>query len=81
MQSTFFFSNIAPQVGQGFNRDAWNQLEGYVRRLTKAYVHVHVCSGRKLSIDIRLFLMYTWYCSLHEPYDISYVCLTLVTYV
>ncbi|EGD75001.1 hypothetical protein PTSG_12560 [Salpingoeca rosetta] len=45
MQSTFFFSNIAPQVGQGFNRDAWNQLEGYVRRLTKAYTHVHVCSG------------------------------------
>eukprot|EP01147_Barroeca_monosierra_P007381 gene7381-516_t len=38
-------TNIAPQVGQGFNRDAWNQLEGYVRRLTKAYVHVHVCSG------------------------------------
>ena len=46
MQTTFFFSNVAPQVGKGFNRDAWNQLEAYARRLVKAYQFVHICSGQ-----------------------------------
>lgn len=45
MMSTFYLSNIAPQVGKGFNRDAWNKLEMYSRRLTREYDHVYVCSG------------------------------------
>eukprot|EP00730_Choanoeca_flexa_P019833 TRINITY_DN9700_c0_g1_i2.p1 TRINITY_DN9700_c0_g1~~TRINITY_DN9700_c0_g1_i2.p1 ORF type:complete len:248 (+),score=32.73 TRINITY_DN9700_c0_g1_i2:215-958(+) len=44
MKSTFFFSNISPQVGDGFNRDAWNNLEKYTRRLAKQD-DVYVCSG------------------------------------
>lgn len=42
---TFILSNIAPQVGKGFNRDGWNQLEKYVRGLTKSCAHVFVCTG------------------------------------
>ncbi|ALC42588.1 EndoG [Drosophila busckii] len=42
---TFLLSNMAPQVGQGFNRDAWNSLEMYVRKLTQSYANVYVCTG------------------------------------
>lgn len=36
---------MAPQVGKGFNRDSWNRLEKYVRKLTKVYPNVYVCTG------------------------------------
>lgn len=42
---TFFLSNMAPQVGKGFNRDSWNRLESYVRKLTKTYPNVYCCTG------------------------------------
>ncbi|EDW62112.1 endonuclease G, mitochondrial isoform X1 [Drosophila virilis] len=42
---TFLLSNMAPQVGQGFNRDAWNNLEIHVRKLTNIYRNVYVCTG------------------------------------
>ena len=45
MDQTFVLTNIAPQVGKGFNRDAWNTLEKFVRHLTKTYINVYVCSG------------------------------------
>ncbi|GAB0094883.1 Endonuclease [Sergentomyia squamirostris] len=44
-EDTFFLSNMAPQVGKGFNRDAWNKLEKYVRKLTKKYSNVYCCTG------------------------------------
>lgn len=45
MEETFFLSNMAPQVGAGFNRDSWNRLEKHVRKLTNVYKHVYVCTG------------------------------------
>lgn len=45
VDETFVLSNIAPQVGKGFNRDAWNNLEKYTRGMTKRYDNVYVCSG------------------------------------
>ena len=36
---------MAPQVGHGFNRDYWNKLEKHVRKLTKKYSNVYVCTG------------------------------------
>lgn len=45
VEQTFFLSNISPQVGKGFNRDSWNRLEGHVRKLTKVYANVYVCTG------------------------------------
>ncbi|XP_066293493.1 endonuclease G, mitochondrial-like [Branchiostoma lanceolatum] len=45
MGDTFYLSNISPQVGEGFNRDAWNKLEKYVRGLTKQFNNVYVCTG------------------------------------
>lgn len=45
MEQTFFLSNMAPQVGAGFNRDTWNRLEKHVRKLTNIYQDVYVCTG------------------------------------
>ncbi|CAG0900468.1 unnamed protein product, partial [Darwinula stevensoni] len=42
---TFLLSNMAPQVGKGFNRDSWNRLEKYVRHLARKYKNVYVCTG------------------------------------
>jgi len=42
---TFLFTNMAPQVGKGFNRDKWEHLERYVRKLTKLFRNVYVCTG------------------------------------
>ncbi|XP_017772239.1 PREDICTED: endonuclease G, mitochondrial [Nicrophorus vespilloides] len=42
---TFYLSNMAPQVGVGFNRDSWNRLERYVRKLTNTYPNVYCCTG------------------------------------
>lgn len=44
-EQTFYLTNMAPQVGAGFNRDSWNRLEKHVRRLTKQYSNVYVCTG------------------------------------
>ncbi|KAH9637401.1 hypothetical protein HF086_012014 [Spodoptera exigua] len=33
------------QVGEGFNRHAWNTLEKHVRKLTKVYSNVYCCTG------------------------------------
>jgi endonuclease G, mitochondrial len=45
IEQTFYLSNISPQVGVGFNRDSWNRLERYVRKLTKTFTNVYVCTG------------------------------------
>jgi endonuclease G len=45
VQQTFTLSNISPQVGKGFNRDAWNNLERYVRYRAKAAMNTWVCTG------------------------------------
>ncbi|XP_064535164.1 endonuclease G, mitochondrial [Drosophila montana] len=42
---TFFLTNIAPQIGQGFNSGAWNKLEIYVRELAHHFGSVYVCTG------------------------------------
>lgn len=36
---------MAPQVGKGFNRDSWNRLESHIRKLTRTYPNVYVCTG------------------------------------
>jgi endonuclease G len=45
VDQTFLLSNMAPQVGIGFNRHSWNNLEKYVRKLTRSYANVYVCTG------------------------------------
>lgn len=44
-EQTFYLSNMAPQVGQGFNRDSWNRLERHVRKMVKVYPNVYCCTG------------------------------------
>ncbi|XP_055644673.1 endonuclease G, mitochondrial [Toxorhynchites rutilus septentrionalis] len=44
-EQTFFLTNMAPQVGVGFNRDKWNHLERHVRKLTREYPNVYCCTG------------------------------------
>ncbi|KAG0305174.1 nuclease [Dissophora globulifera] len=45
MDETFYLSNIAPQVGDGFNRDYWAHFENFCRQLTKKYRDVYVLTG------------------------------------
>ncbi|KAI1314808.1 nuclease [Mortierella claussenii] len=45
MDETFYLSNIAPQVGEGFNRDYWAHFENFCRLLTKKYADVYVITG------------------------------------
>ncbi|KAL4708656.1 hypothetical protein ACJJTC_008182 [Scirpophaga incertulas] len=45
VEQTFYLANIAPQVGEGFNRHAWNRLEKHVRNLLKVYQNVYCCTG------------------------------------
>ena len=45
MCETFLLSNIAPQVGKGFNRDIWARFEAFSRNLTKVYDDVYVITG------------------------------------
>ncbi|KAI0670645.1 hypothetical protein C8Q78DRAFT_975273 [Trametes maxima] len=42
MDETFLLTNIAPQVGAGFNRHYWAYLEDWCRRLTGAFADVYV---------------------------------------
>ncbi|KAJ3766228.1 hypothetical protein FB446DRAFT_654122 [Lentinula raphanica] len=42
MNETFYLSNIAPQVGDGFNRHYWAYLEDWCRRLTGSFSDVYV---------------------------------------
>ncbi|KAG7092185.1 hypothetical protein E1B28_008554 [Marasmius oreades] len=42
MNETFLLSNIAPQVGEGFNRHYWAYLEEWCRRLTSSFADVYV---------------------------------------
>ncbi|KAH8325678.1 hypothetical protein KR067_003984 [Drosophila pandora] len=44
-QDTFFLTNVAPQIGEGFNRGAWRNLETYVRNLVHRFGSVYVCTG------------------------------------
>ncbi|KAJ1947366.1 nuclease [Linderina pennispora] len=45
MTETFLLSNMAPQVGIGFNRHYWAYLEGFVRDLTKQFDDIYVITG------------------------------------
>ncbi len=45
MDETFLLSNMAPQVGKGFNRGSWALLERRVREIAKQCDVVHVISG------------------------------------
>ena len=45
MDETFLLTNMAPQVGRGFNRDKWEHLERYVRKQTRIYRNVYCCTG------------------------------------
>ncbi|KAL7422771.1 nuclease [Cryptotrichosporon argae] len=42
MDETFYLSNIAPQVGEGFNRHYWAYVEDFCRRLTTNFEDVYV---------------------------------------
>lgn len=45
MQATFVYSNCAPQVGAGFNRGIWKNLEDQVRTWTKDKGEVWIYTG------------------------------------
>jgi endonuclease G len=45
MDDTFSLSNVAPQVGAGFNRDYWARFEKFVKDVAKTADGVYVVTG------------------------------------
>ena len=45
MVESFFLSNIVPQVGVGFNRGIWKQLEDHVRDVVRSRGELYVVTG------------------------------------
>ncbi|CAI2307017.1 unnamed protein product [Caenorhabditis sp. 36 PRJEB53466] len=45
VDQTFFLSNMSPQVGRGFNRDKWNDLEMHCRRVAKKMLNTYIVTG------------------------------------
>jgi endonuclease G, mitochondrial len=45
MQDTFWLSNMSPQVGKGFNRGIWNDLETHVRDAAERHDNTWVITG------------------------------------
>lgn len=45
MKDTFFFSNVVPQIGNGFNSGIWSTLEEKVRDLAKSRGELFVITG------------------------------------
>ncbi|KAF0988357.1 hypothetical protein HZS_5895 [Henneguya salminicola] len=44
--STFYLSNVSPQIGVGFNRNIWEQLESHARLIKKMkYKKLYTCTG------------------------------------
>ncbi len=44
-EQTFYGSNMAPQIGKGFNQNIWAQLEGQVRGYAKRIDTLYVVTG------------------------------------
>lgn len=45
MESSFYLSNMAPQVGQGFNRDVWAHVEAKAREYVKRHDGAWIVTG------------------------------------
>ncbi|PAV84620.1 hypothetical protein WR25_00717 [Diploscapter pachys] len=45
INQTFFLTNMSPQVGKGFNRDKWNDVEKYARKLAKKHLNTYILTG------------------------------------
>ncbi|KAI6233993.1 Endonuclease [Aphelenchoides fujianensis] len=45
MDQTFYLTNMSPQVGKGFNRDKWNDVERYVRKMARSSKNTYVATG------------------------------------
>uniref|UniRef100_A0A7E4URI0 Endonuclease n=1 Tax=Panagrellus redivivus TaxID=6233 RepID=A0A7E4URI0_PANRE len=62
IDQTFYLTNMSPQVGKGFNRDKWNDLEKHVRKLARKNINVYICTGPlyipKKEADNNLYVKY-----------------------
>lgn len=53
MRESFFLSNMAPQVGIGFNRHIWKSLETKVRKWTSKRGELYIVTGPIFKGDYR----------------------------
>jgi len=62
MNQTFYLTNMSPQVGKGFNRDKWNDLEKHIRKTARHSVNTYVITGPlylpKLEADGHSYVRY-----------------------
>ena len=45
MEDTFFYTNVVPQVGKGFNQGIWKQHEALARKLAIDRDEIYVITG------------------------------------
>lgn len=45
VNQTFWLTNMSPQVGVGFNRHKWNDLEKYARNVAKGSINTYIVTG------------------------------------
>ncbi|KAG4304680.1 hypothetical protein PORY_002073 [Pneumocystis oryctolagi] len=45
LNETFYLTNIAPQIGEGFNRNYWSYFEEFCRSLTSKYSSIYLIIG------------------------------------
>lgn len=62
IDQTFYLTNMSPQVGKGFNRDKWNDVEKHVRKLARKNPNVYIVTGPlylpKLEADGNKYVKY-----------------------
>ena len=73
---TFLLTNIAPQIGRGFNRDSWRYLEAQVRKWAKRRGKLNVVTGvwfdnnpRKIGKrrQVKIAVPSYWYKIIYDP--------------
>ncbi|KAL1381815.1 hypothetical protein pipiens_013328 [Culex pipiens pipiens] len=79
---TFIMSNMAPQIGAGYNRGIWKTLENHVRRLTGTYANengesqliVRMIGNNKVVVPTHFFKFVLLECD-DATYELECFCL------
>jgi len=73
-KQAFLLTNIAPQVGRGFNRDSWRYLESQVRKWARRRKTLNVVTGvwfdnnpKKIGRTHKVSVPTYWYKIIYDP--------------
>ncbi|MGL4851215.1 MAG: fimbrillin family protein [Phocaeicola sp.] len=58
-RTTFYYTNVTPQIGQGLNQSVWNNLEGQVRSWTSTCDTLYVVTGAMITTATDKTIVYS----------------------